>query len=163
MVFRNGWKEFFVSALGFGLPMSLLFVIRYGVLLGLAGGVLSGVLFGAVMTLFTRGVEKKFSKMRAEISAERRVICDGGATWQGLGGWMFLTEAGLEFYPHKLNHGSQNFAIPTEELVSVTVKRNIVSVALQNGGEVAVVVSHAKEWEAQIQAVIPPSTDDYAM
>jgi hypothetical protein len=157
MVFRNGWKEFFVSALGFGLPMSLLFVIRYGVLLGLAGGVLSGLLFGAVMTLITRGVEKKFSKMRAEISADRAVICDGGATWQGLGGWMFLTETGLEFYPHKFNHGSQSFAIPTEDLVSVSVRRNIVSVALRNGGEVAVVVSHAKEWEEQIRAVIPPA------
>ena len=132
MVYRNGWKEFFITAIGFGAPMSLFFIIQYGFALGLAGGVLAGLLFG-------------------------------GATWQGLGGWLFLTEAGLEFYPHKFNHGKQNFAIPTEELVSVTVKRNIVSVALQNGGEVAVVVSHAKEWEAQIQAVIPPSTDDYAM
>jgi hypothetical protein len=143
--------------------MSLFFIIRYGVALGLAGGVLSGLLFGAVMTIIVRVTEKKFAKMRSEIAADRRVICDGGATWQGLGGWMFLTEAGLEFYPHKLNHGSQNFAIPTEELVSVTVKRNMVSVTLQNGGEVAVVVSHAKEWQAQIQAVILPSSDDYAL
>ena len=163
MVYRNGWKEFFITAIGFGAPMSLFFIIQYGFALGLFGGVLAGILFGGAMTLVTRGTEKKFAKMRAEIAADRRVICDGGATWQGLGGWMFLTEAGLEFYPHKFNHGKQNFAIPTEELVSVTVKRNIVSVALQNGGEVAVVVSHAKEWEAQIQAVIPPSTDDYAL
>jgi hypothetical protein len=70
---------------------------------------------------------------------------------------MFLTETGLEFYPHKFNHGSQSFAIPTEDLVSVSVRRNIVSVALRNGGEVAVVVSHAKEWEEQIRAVIPPA------
>lgn len=155
MVYRNGWKEFFNTAIGFGLPMSLFFIIKYGFALGLAGGVLSGLLFGAVMTIIVRVTEKKFAKMRAEIAADRRVICDGGATWQGLGGWMFLTEAGLEFYPHKFNHGKQNFAIPTEELVSVRVKRNIVTVALTNGSEVSAVVSHAKEWEAQIKAVIP--------
>ena len=163
MVYRNGWKEFFITAIGFGAPMSLFFIIQYGFALGLAGGVLAGLLFGGAMTLVTRGTEKKFAKLRTEIVSDRRVICDGGATWQGLGGWMFLTEAGLEFYPHKLNHSSQNFAIPTEELVSVTVKRNIVSVTLRNGGEVAVVVSHAKEWQAQIQAVILPSADDYAL
>ena len=163
MVYRNGWKEFFITAIGFGAPMSLFFIIQYGFALGLAGGVLAGLLFGGAMTLVTRSTEKRFAKLRTEIVSDRRVICDGGATWQGLGGWMFLTEAGLEFYPHKLNHSSQNFAIPTEELVSVTVKRNMVSVTLQNGGEVAVVVSHAKEWQAQIQAVILPSADDYAL
>ena len=163
MVYRNGWKEFFITAIGFGAPMSLFFIIQYGFALGLAGGVLAGLLFGGAMTLVTRGTEKRFAKLRTEIVSDRRVICDGGATWQGLGGWMFLTEAGLEFYPHKLNHSSQNFAIPTEELVSVTVKRNMVSVTLQNGGEVAVVVSHTKEWQAQIQAVILPSSDDYAL
>jgi hypothetical protein len=163
MVYRNGWREFFNASVSFGLPMSLFFIIRYGVALGLAGGVLSGLLFGAVMTIIVRVTEKKFAKMRAEIAADRRVICDGGATWQGLGGWMFLTEAGLEFYPHKFNHGKQNFAIPTEEMVSVRVKRNIVTVALTNGSEVSAVVSHAKEWEKQIKAVILPSSDDYAL
>ena len=155
MVYRNGWKEFFITAIGFGAPMSLFFIIQYGFALGLAGGVLAGLLFGGAMTLVTRGTEKRFAKLRTEIVSDRRVICDGGATWQGLGGWMFLTEAGLEFYPHKFNHGKQNFAIPTEELVSVRVKRNIVTVALTNGSEVSAVVSHAKEWEAQIKAVIP--------
>ena len=163
MVYRNGWKEFFITAISFGLPMSLFFILQYGFALGLAGGVLAGVLFGAAMTLITRSTEKKFAKMRTEIISDRRVICDGGATWQGLGGWMFLTEAGLEFYPHKLNHGKQNFAIPTEELVSVSVKRNIVTVTLTNGSEVPVVVSHAKEWEEQIKAVIPAPTDEYAL
>ena len=99
MVYRNGWKEFFITAISFGIPMSLFFIIQYGITLGLAGGILAGVLFGGAMTLVTRGTEKKFAKMRAEIAADRRVICDGGATWQGLGGWMFLTAAGLEFYP----------------------------------------------------------------
>ena len=157
MIYRNGWKEFLITSVSFGLPMSLFFIIRYGLALGLAGGILAGILFGGVMTLLTRGTERKFKGMREEISADRRVICDGAATWQGLGGWMFLTEAGLEFYPHKFNHGKQNFAIPTEELASVHVKRKIVTVSLINGGEVAVVVAHAKAWATMIRSVIPTS------
>lgn len=163
MVFRNGWKEFLILTVSFGIPMGVFFVLRYGLTAGLIAGVAAGLLFGGIMTLFTRGTEKKFAKLRAEISADRAVICDGGATWRGLGGWMFLTEAGLEFHPHKFNHGSESFAIPTEELVCVRVKRNIVTVALTNGSEVSVVVSHAKEWEEQIRAVIPAQTDDYAL
>ena len=157
MIYRNGWKEFLITAVSFGLPMSLFFIIRYGFVLGLAGGILSGLLFGGVMTLFTRSTERKFKSTREEIAADRKVICDGAATWQGLGGWMFLTEAGLEFYPHKFNHGKQNFAIPTEDLASVGVKRNIVTVSLVSGGEVAVVVSHAKAWATMIRSVIRPS------
>ena len=157
MVYRNGWREFAITAVSFGLPMSLFFIIQHGFALGLVGGVAAGLLFGGAMTLVTHGTEKKFSKMRAEIAADRRVICDGAATWQGLGGWMFLTEAGLEFYPHKFNHGKQNFAIPTEELASVHVKRNIVTVSLRNGGEVAVVVAHSKAWATMIRSVIPTS------
>ena len=163
MVYRNGWREFFITAVSFGLPMSLFFIIRYGFALGLAGGITAGILFGGIMTLLTRGTEKKFRHMRAEIAADRRIICDGAATWQGLGGWMFLTEAGLEFYPHKFNHGKQNFAIPTEELASVRVKRNIVTVTLTSGGEVPVVVSHAKAWGTMIRSVIPTPSDEYEL
>ena len=165
MIYRNGWKEFLITVISFGVPMSLLFIIRYGLALGLIGGVAAGLLFGGVMTLLTRGTEKKFAKMRTEIAADRRIICDGGATWQGLGGWLFLTEAGLEFYPHKFNHGKQDFAIPTEDLTAVSVKRNMVTVTLQTGSSVSVVVSHAKEWAEQIKAVILPSDggDEYVL
>ena len=151
MIYRNGWKEFFILTISFGAPMCLFFIIQYGFVAGLIGGVAAGLLFGGLMTLFTRGTEKKFNKMRQEIAAERRIICDGGATWQGLGGWMFLTVEGLEFYPHKFNHGKQNFAIPLQDLAAVTTKRNMVVVTLHNGSEVPVVVSHAGEWREQIQ------------
>ena len=159
MVYRNGWKEFCILVVSFGVPMSVFFILRYGLAAGLIAGVAAGLLFGGIMTLFTRGTEKKFAKMRTEIAADRRVICDGGATWQGLGGWLFLTAAGLEFYPHKFNHGKQDFAIPLGELTGVSVKRNIVTVTLQNGSSVSVVVSHAGEWKVQIQTAIDACGD----
>ena len=33
MVYRNGWKEFFITAISFGIPMSLFFIIQYGITL----------------------------------------------------------------------------------------------------------------------------------
>lgn len=157
MIYRNGWREFFIMLVSFGTPMSVFFMIQYGVIAGLIGGIAAGVLFAGVMTLFVRITEKKFNKLRAEIAAERRIICDGGATWQGEGGWMFFTEAGLEFYPHKLNHAHKEFAIPTEELKEVAVNRTQIVVKLKNGSAVTVVVSHAKDWKAQIEAVVSAS------
>ncbi len=80
MVYRNGWKEFFILTVSFGIPMSIFFMLRYGLVAGLIAGVAAGLLFGGIMTLFTRGTEKKFAKMRDKISTDRKVICDGGDT-----------------------------------------------------------------------------------
>jgi amino acid transporter len=80
MVYRNGWREFFILAIGFGAPMGVFFIIQYGFAAGAIGGLCAGLLFGGIMTLFTRGTEKKFAGIRAEISADRPIICEGGYT-----------------------------------------------------------------------------------
>jgi amino acid transporter len=80
MVYRNGWREFFILAISFGAPMGVFFIIQYGFAAGGIGGLCAGLLFGGIMTLFTRGTEKKFAGIRAEISADRPIICEGGAT-----------------------------------------------------------------------------------
>jgi hypothetical protein len=154
MIYRNGWREFFILAVSFGAPMSVFFIIQYGFVAGAIGGVSAGLLFGGAMTLFTRGTEKKFAKMRAEIAADRRIICDGGATWQGIGGWMFFTAAGLEFYPHKFNHARKEFAIPLAQLSEVRLKRNLLVIVLKDGTGLEVVVSKSKEWKKQIDTVL---------
>lgn len=154
MVYRNGLKEFFILAVSFGAPMSVFFILQYGIVAGLVGGVSAGLLFGGSMTLVTRGMGKKFAGLRAEIAAERRIICEGGATWQGIGGWMFLTEAGLEFYSHKLNHARKDFAIPLSELAEVRVNRNLLVIVLKNNTGLEVAVSKNKEWKKQIDAVL---------
>jgi hypothetical protein len=162
MIYRNGLKEFLITTVSFGLPMSLLFIIRYGVPLGLAGGILSGLLFGGIMSLMTRGIEKKFAATRADISQDRAIICEGGATWQGIGGWLFFTEKGLEFYPHKFNHAKNDFAIPTEDILLATSKRNILVITMRNGGMVTVVVSKSAAWVKQIQAALVSPSDHSA-
>ena len=164
MIYRNGWREFFILAISFGVPMGVFFIIQYGFVAGAIGGLCAGLLFGGLMTLFTRGTEKKFAKMRAEISADRPIICDGGATWQGIGGWMFFTAAGLEFYPHKLNHARKDFAIPLSQVAEARLKRNLLVIVLKDGTGLEVVVSKNKEWKKHIDAVLAQGdgASDYA-
>lgn len=154
MIYRNGWREFFIMFFGFGAPMSVYFVLQYGWIAGLAGGLAAGLMFAGIMMLVTRITEGKFKKMRAEIAAERTVICEGGATWQGIGGWMFFTESGLEFYPHRFNHARKEFAIPLSELAEVRLRRNLLVIVLKDGNGLEVVVSKNKAWKEQIDAVL---------
>lgn len=158
MVYQNGLKEYSLTAILFGVPMGILYGLsklsfRFGIVLG----VLSGLLFTLLMFLFIKVQEKKFDKKRIEIAKGRRIICDGGATINGNGGWMFFTENGLEFYPHKINISTKEFVIPINTIKSVNTYRNQVII---NAGEkpVVIVVSHNKEWKKQIEALLvnPP-------
>lgn len=163
MVYRNGWREFFILAISFGAPMGVFFIIRYGIVAGVVSGLCAGLLFGGGMTLFTRGTEKKFARIRAEISADRPIICEGGATWKGIGGWMFFTKEGLEFYPHKFNTARKDFAIPLSQLAEVRLNRNLLVIVLKDGTGLEVAVSKNKEWKKQIDTVLARRDDGYIL
>ena len=101
MIYRNGFREYFLMVVLFGVPMgALIGLMKMSVAVGLIAGVFSGAAFMLLMLLFVKVQEKNYAKMRAELSKQRKIICDGAATIQGTGGWMFFTEQGLEFYPH---------------------------------------------------------------
>ena len=109
MTYKNGIREYLLLAVCYGVPMGIIFGLwQKSVLVGIISGAMCGILYGVIMFLFVKSQEKKFDKMREQIASERKIICDGGATLHGNGGWLFLTEEGLEFYPHKINF-STNF------------------------------------------------------
>lgn len=158
MIYRNGIKEYALMALLFGIPMGLLFgLLRLSLIVGIATGVLSGFLFTCLMFLFIKFQEKKFDKKREEIAKERKVICDGGATIQGTGGWIFLTEQGIEFYPHKINISQEKFILPMNMIESVKTNKNQIIVNTTDKLMYAIVVSHNKEWKNQIESGITDS------
>ena len=97
--------------------------------------------------------ENKFDKKRTEIARERKIICDGGATINGNGGWMFFTENGIEFYPHKINISTKEIVIPMNTIESVKTNKNQILVHA-NGKTIAIVVSHNKEWKKQIEGAL---------
>ena len=151
MVYKNGLKEYSLTTVLFGVPMGILFGLsQLSFIVGVVSGVLSGLLFTLLMFVFIKIQEKKFDKKRIEIAKERRIICDGGATINGNGGWMFLTENGIEFYPHKINISTKEIVIPTNTIESVKTNKNQILVSA-NGKTIAIVVSHNKEWKKQIE------------
>ena len=154
MVYKNGLKEYSLITVLFGVPMGILFGLsKLSFIVGVVSGVLSGLLFTLLMFLFIKVQEKKFDKKRIEIAKERRIICDGGATINGNGGWMFLTENGIEFYPHKINISTEVIKIPTNMIEAVKTNKNQI-VGTSNCKNIAIVVSHNKEWKKQIEKTI---------
>ena len=155
MVYKNGLKEYSLTTVLFGVPLGILFGLsQLSFIVGVVSGVLSGLLFTLLMFVFIKIQEKKFDKKRIEIAKERRIICDGGATINGNGGWMFLTENGIEFYPHKINISTKEIIIPTSMIEAVKTHKNQLVVRTSNNFTVAIVVSHNKEWKKQIEATI---------
>lgn len=154
MVYKNGLKEYSLTTILFGVPMGIFFGLsKLSFILGVISGVFSGLLFTLLIFIFIKIQEKKFDKKRIEIAKERRIICDGGATINGNGGWMFLTEIGIEFYPHKINISTEEIKIPTSMIEAVKTQKNQI-VVTANGKTIAIVVSHNKEWKKQIEATI---------
>ena len=155
MVYKNGIKEYFMTTVLFGTPMGLLHgLLHKSALLGVFSGVFCGFLFSLLIFLFVKIQEKKYDKKRLEIAKERKIICDGGATIQGNGGWMFLTDYGLEFYPHKMNISQKNLMIPISAIKSVKTDKNRLVVDTMENITFEIVVSHNKEWLEQVNQYI---------
>ena len=154
MTYKNGIKEYTLTGVVFGVPMGVLFgLMHLSLLLGIITGLLCGFLFTLLMFLFIKYQEKKFDNKRTEIAKERKIICDGGATINGNGGWLFFTENGLEFYPHKINISTEEIVIPMNTIKMVNTYRNQIII---NAGEnpVIILVSHNKEWKKQIEGAL---------
>lgn len=152
MVYKNGLKEYLMTTLLFGGAMGLFIGISsLSLIVGIVMGIFSGCLFSLLIFLFCKFQEKKYDKMREKISQERKIICDGGATVKGTGGWMFFTESGLEFYPHKMNLSQEKLNIPTNTIKSVKTNKNQIIVYTTENLTFAIVVSHNKEWKKQIE------------
>ena len=151
MTYKNGIKEYALTGIMFGIPMGILFgLMHLSLILGIITGFFGGFIFALLIFLFVKYQEKKFDKKRTEIAKERKIICDGGATINGNGGWLFFTENGLEFYPHKINISTKETVIPINTIETVNTYKNKIII---NPGEnpVVIIVSHNKEWKKQIE------------
>ena len=155
MVYKNGMREYFMTTLLFGIPIGLLQgLVHRSILLGATAGIFCGVSFSLLLFLFVKIQEKKYDKKRLEIARERKIVCDGGATIQGNGGWLFLTDYGLEFYPHKINVSQKDLMISKSTIKSVKTNKNRLVVDVIDNTTIEFVVSHNKEWLEQMKRYI---------
>ena len=106
-------------------------------------------------------MERNFDKKRDEISKERKIYCDGAATIDGNGGWMFFTEEGIEFYPHKINVSTNPVMIPVNTMTNAQTHRNAVVINTVAGSQFKVIVAHNKEWVKQINGVLADISNNH--
>ena len=160
MTYKNGTKQYVLMGVYYGAIMGLCFgLIAQSVLVGVISGLCCGALFAFLMWLFIKPLEKKFDKKRTEIASQRRIICDGAATVQGIGGWLFFTERGLEFYPHKINFSKNEMFVPLNTIAEVKAKKNQIVVFNDKKQSALIVVINGNAWKAQIDAAIKAIQD----
>ncbi len=146
MTFKSGIKEAVLMFVLFGVPMGLLFGLQsMDVTMGVVGGILAGGLFTLCMFIFAWIMEGKYAKLRKQIEESRRVICDGAATVNGVGGWLYYTDYGYEFYPHKINTSTDEMHIEKSAVRSVTAKQNKLVLEIDSV-TVEIIVAKNNEW-----------------
>ena len=142
MICRNGIKEYSLMAIlcfAMWFIFSLVFIgmgvgIRgFAVAMALLSAVLFSGLFTGAMAVVNIAIENKYSGIRQRGANYGIIICEGVATIKGNGGWMFLTENGFEFYPHKFNFNSQNIIIPIRGIIRMNRGFNNITLTTQSG------------------------------
>ena len=155
MTYKNGIKEYLTVAAIYGSLMGIfLGLVNQSLIVGVFATVLCGFFFSFLIFLFSKPMEKKFFKMRTELEREQTVICDGAATIQGNGGWLFLLEDAILFCPHKINFSTKKMRILLSAIESVKAQKNQIVITTFKQTKITAVVCQNKEWQKQIETAI---------
>ena len=156
MIYKTSWKEYLIRGVIVGGILCIICSIWRGVIFG---GIvmLSGVLSFFVVMMFCSKLEKRVESIRVEISKLRNIVCEGPANLKNginsVGGWLFLSEDALEFYPHKMNIGGDDTAILLDDIVNVETKVNQIIIQTKNK-TFKFVVSRSNLWKKSITQIL---------
>jgi hypothetical protein len=159
MVYKNGIKEWTLMCCGCGLAYGFFISLFYGdMTMGIIAGVLCGTLFTLCRAIFSKLIEKKSAHLRAEISKVRKIICEGPANHKkganSIGGWLFLSEDAIEFYPHKMNIGGQNIPILIDDILNIETKSKQLKIHTKANETFTFVVNKANLWKQSITEIL---------
>jgi hypothetical protein len=143
------------------------------VLEGVFFGVFFGVLFGMLFPRFAGAFEKwGWAKRSATpiFAAEERVIRESPANhfrrFEGVGGWLFLTDHRLVFKSHSLNIQRHEISLPFDMIVhaqpgmTAWVFPNGLLVTTRDGRRERFVVEGRDEWAASIRSAVGKRAQD---
>ena len=162
-------KNRFKTGLGFGIGMAIFFIIQNlftnenqstnqilkSVFAGLAGGAVSGVLFGWLMWKFGNS---KFVTQSTKIDTEagENILFETPANHfkgiEAVGGKLYLTNKRLVFKSHKLNIQNHELSIPLNNIKNVARHKTIgivdngLSITVVNGNVEKFVVEQVEDW-----------------
>ena len=154
------------AGFAFFVPMAAYFSFRYSPALGVPAGALSGLLFGALATLFARRQMHRLAVRDETVNGERLLFQGGANHWQGAesrGGWLLLTEKALIFRAHGYNVQNEPLRI---ELVNIKrfaacatlgVIPNGLRIEVMGGAAERFVVSRRGGWLAKLGELVRPA------
>lgn len=155
MVYKNGFKDYLITGIVFTILYTIL-TSYTGLKTAIISALPAGSLFTIAITIFSIFMEKKSEHLRNEISKVRNIICEGPANYKNglaIGGWLFLSEDALEFYPHKVNLGGSCVAILIDDIVNVDTKGK--QLIIQSKNELfKFVVNKSKLWKNSINQIL---------
>ena len=152
-------KTAIFAGVPFGLLMGLFFAFRYGSSFGLASGLACSVLFGLTIASFAAWQSSRFSRQAPALEGER-IRKQGPANhfrgWEGVGGWLYLTDKRLLFRSHGFNVQRHELSMPLAEVADVQacstawVIPNGLRLVTEKGAE-RFVVEGRRDWVDQIR------------
>ena len=159
MVYKSGIKEWAITFWSCGLIYGAVMGLYYNdINMGIFLGALFGILFTVCMVIFSTYMEKKAERFRAEVKQEKKIICEGPANHKkganAIGGWLFLTEDSIIFYPHKMNFSGQKFSVSVDNIANIETKSNQLKLHTKTGETYAFVVNKANLWIQSISGII---------
>ena len=140
------WLSCMLGGLIFGLFM----MIALGPL-GLISGPIFGILMGVSMEVVMFSLTKKWAPKRAEISATKTIIAEGGANLDGNGGWLFITDQSVEYYTHKMNFDHRTLIFSRDDIQSIHKEGSKLAV-IANNVKYVFVVNYVDQWINMTQA-----------
>lgn len=146
MILKNDTKDYIKAYVTVALVIGLCCSV-YGAFIALNSGVsiaytivafiICGIFIGTIwfITLIANAkrVAKNAKQLSHQVAKVRTIICQGQGNYRQakrkvIGGWMFLTEDAVEFYGVKGKQQGYNIAILLDDIISVSTKRNSISI-----------------------------------
>jgi hypothetical protein len=113
-------KTTLLTGVPFGLVMGVFFTLSQRNPLGLVYGLVAGLIFGVLLAAFAAKQRSRFTQEDPCQDGER-LLKQGPANhfrgWEGVGGWLYLTDRRLLFRPHRFNVQRHELSVPLTKVV----------------------------------------------
>lgn len=147
-----------LTGVPFGFFMGLYATFYVGGSLGFVLGLCSGLFFGLMLAAFTAWQASQFTREVPDLEGEQ-LLKQGPANhfcgWEGVGGWLYLTDKRLLFRSHRFNIQNHELSIPLVEIAEVEtcltawIVSNGLRVVTTRGAE-RFVVEGRRSWVKEI-------------
>jgi hypothetical protein len=154
-------KNPIISACFFGAFVAMLFIIKYGLLIGLTAMIAAGLLFCAGIYFFANS---KTVKEQTQIDGDDSIVLAGPANHflnnEGVGGKLYLLNDKIHFKSHRFNVQNHEFKIDLSMIKEVKLYNvlgiipNGMEIQTTTGNKEKFVVNNRDKWKMAIAGTV---------